>query len=65
MIIPITIFPPTTKSPKAAIIEDTASGPLCPSLKIDLVVAIFKESLKRASFKIIVGKVVKSAGFCI
>jgi hypothetical protein len=65
IIIPITIFPPTTKSPKAEIMELTASGPLCPSLKIDLVVAIFKESLNSAKIRIIVGKVVKSAGFCM
>lgn len=45
--------------------ELTASGPLCPSLKMDLVVAIFKESLNRARISIIVGKVVKSEGFCI
>lgn len=65
MITPITIFPPTTKSPKAEIIELTASGPLCPSLRIDLVVAMFKDNLKRANINIIVGNVVKSAGFCI
>ena len=45
--------------------ELTESGPLCPSLRIDLVVAIFKDSLKRANIKIIVGKVVRSAGFWI
>jgi len=63
-IIPITILPPTTNSPKAEIIELTSSGPLCPSLKIDRVVAIFKDSLKRARISISVGNVVKSAGFC-
>ncbi len=45
--------------------ELTESGPLCPSLRIDLVVAIFKDSLKRANIKIIVGKVVRSEGLCI
>jgi hypothetical protein len=63
MIIPITIFPPTTNSPKAVIIELTSSGPLCPSFKIDLVVAIFKASLKRTRIKSKVGNVDKSVGF--
>jgi len=45
--------------------ELTASGPLWPSLKIDLVVAIFKESLNRANTSIIVGNVVKSDGLWI
>jgi len=65
MIIPITIFPPTTNSPKEAIMELTASGPLCPSLRIDLVVAMFRESLNSAKIRIKVGKVVKSEGFWI
>lgn len=55
----MTIFPPTTKSPKAEIIELTASGPLCPSAKIDRVVAILSASRKRARIKIKVGKVVR------
>jgi hypothetical protein len=65
MIIPITILPPTTKSPKAEIISLTSAGPLCPSLKIDLVVAIFKDNLNKANIKISVGKVDKSDGFTI
>ena len=43
--------------------ELTASGPLCPSLKIDRVVAIFKDNLNSARINIIVGNVVKSEGF--
>ena len=45
--------------------ELTASGPLCPSLKIDRVVAIFKDNLNSARINIIVGNVVKSEGFWI
>jgi hypothetical protein len=41
----------------------TAFGPLCPSDKIILVVAIFKESLKSVTISIRVGKVVRSVGF--
>ena len=62
--IPNTIFPPTTNSPNAVIIELTASGPLCPSLKIDLVVAIFKDNRNNTSINNNVGKVDKSVGFC-
>ena len=61
--IPITKFPPTTKSPKLVIIVLTFSGPSWPLLKIILVVAIFKESLNKVKIKISVGKVVKSVGF--
>jgi len=64
IITPIIILPPTTNSPKAAIMELTASGPLCPSLKIDLVVAIFNESLKSTRIKSSVGKVERSVGRC-
>lgn len=39
--------------------------PLCPSLNIILVVAIFKESLKSVMMSIKVGNVVKSVGFGI
>ena len=64
MIIPITIFPPTTKLPNADIIEETASGPLCPSPKIDRVVAIFRDNLNNTRINKSVGKVDKSVGFC-
>ncbi len=60
---PITIFPPTANSPKAEMIVLTASGPLCPSAKIDLVVAILRASLNITKINKIVGNVVKSAGF--
>lgn len=62
MITPITIFPPTTNSPNAEIRELTASGPLCPSLKIDRVVAIFKDKRNNTKIKSKVGKVDKSVG---
>jgi hypothetical protein len=65
MITPITIFPPTTNSPNAAIMELTASGPLCPSLNIDLVVAIFKDNLKSTRINSNVGNVDRSVGFWI
>jgi hypothetical protein len=61
--IPITKFPPTTKSPKLVMILLTASGPFCPLLKIILVVAIFSDSLKSVKISMRVGKVVKSVGF--
>ena len=60
---PITKLPPTTNSPKLAIISLTALGPSWPLLKIILVVAIFNESLKSVTIKIRVGKVLKSVGF--
>jgi hypothetical protein len=41
----------------------TASVPFAPSERIILVVAIFRESLKRVKISIKVGKVVKSVGF--
>jgi len=62
IITPITIFPPTTNSPKAEIMELTASGPLCPSLNIDLVVAIFKAKRKSTNINKRVGNVDKSVG---
>ena len=61
--IPMTKFPPTTKSPKEVIILLTFSSPWCPWLKIILVVAIFNESRKRVMIRIKVGKVVRSVGF--
>jgi hypothetical protein len=45
--------------------ELTASGPLCPSLSIDLVVAIFRESRNSTKISNNVGNVDRSVGFCI
>lgn len=41
----------------------TASGPSLPLLRIILVVAMFKESLKSVTISMSVGKVVRSVGF--
>ncbi len=56
-------FRKMTNCPKAVIMLLTASVPKCPLLKIILVVAIFKDNLKRVMIKSKVGKAEKSVGF--